>query len=187
MYPNFKEDLMDEHDNFLLKNMLLQNKREHINFLSDKLLNSANKLLKELYGLGLWNSLFICNVVKDGIEIVAFDSTVYSKESINFFLNNIENIKEFIIYFRRNLNMYDTIPLVTTPYNLQHLVNNKHLLLSDIEKDIFFFLSKGLNTRQIAERLFRLHRTVENIIYNLKEKFQKTKGELIYLYNQQFL
>jgi DNA-binding NarL/FixJ family response regulator len=83
--------------------------------------------------------------------------------------------------------MYDTILLVTTPYNLQHLVNNKHLLLSDIEKDIFFFLSKGLNTRQIAERLFRLHRTVENIIYNLKEKFQKTKGELIYLYNQQFL
>jgi DNA-binding CsgD family transcriptional regulator len=62
----------------------------------------GDPFLEKMYKLGIWNGVSIALPLNDYIDIFSFASSLKNEKLNNFYLNHLQLIKRFIIFFRLN-------------------------------------------------------------------------------------
>lgn len=62
----------------------------------------GDSFLEKMYKLGIWNGISIALPLNDYIDIFSFASSLKNEKLNNFYLNHLQLIKRFIIFFRLN-------------------------------------------------------------------------------------
>ncbi len=88
----FENNLFDYQGFFPAEKELIENNRTVNIFTGDSYKN--NDLLEHLYNSGRWNSLDLYDRQKDHIDIAHFGSNKTHIEAINFYINNIELLRD---------------------------------------------------------------------------------------------
>ncbi|MBY0281440.1 MAG: helix-turn-helix transcriptional regulator [Alphaproteobacteria bacterium] len=167
-----------------------------------------------VYDLNIWNGFNIYE--KEGTSTVtyAFATTPLNEEMINFYINNLNVLREFIFYFKRKAaNIIDTsdpsklivsknknptfnidsrfVKNFSLKSNLQTFSFKGKLLnitFSNRETACLYQLTTGKTSKEIGKLLGISPRTVESYINNVKEKTgYRNKSELIKMFNDNFL
>jgi LuxR family quorum-sensing system transcriptional regulator SolR len=112
-------------------------------------------------------------------------NSIYCRNSINIFLNNIDVFKKFCLHFKKVashiLKICESNRII--PVNADYLSQNRlknirnknyytlgNTIFSDRELDCIKYLLMGKTMREISEKLFISPRTVETHLENIKNK-----------------
>lgn len=132
-------------------------------------------------------------------EAFAFASTYDNSSIVEFYLNNLDYLRNFANYFQdkagsliqrasesANRIVYPDLNTLNISKNFSQenseyiYVNNKPIQLSKRELECLSFIAKGRSAKEMAKILGISNRTVEVHIYNMKAKLNcHTKSELI--------
>lgn len=179
-------------------------------------LNQVDYLMSALYSFDIWNGLSIFKQSKDFVELWGFATNKSSTNMQNFYIDNIEKIKDFTAIFSlsaydivntkpQNLAVYSNFKEVTTLSNydysnIEHFIKNTEIQKKPIivgSKEIFFSnnellcinkVASGLSAKYIAQELNISYRTVEKYLEKVKQKAGvNNKADLIKLYKNSVL
>jgi DNA-binding CsgD family transcriptional regulator len=137
-------------------------------------------------------------------EFFAFASTPHYPGTVNFYLNNLDFLDNFTLYFKDRASALlkeSEKHKIILPYHQQaiehykqnenihfydHLsknqlnMNHKNLKISQRQRECINLLLTGATTKEMAKELKISHRTVEDYVNFLKQKFQaRNKVDLI--------
>ncbi|MBY0461711.1 MAG: helix-turn-helix transcriptional regulator [Alphaproteobacteria bacterium] len=167
-----------------------------------------------VYDLNIWNGFNIYERDGESTITYAFATTPLNEGMINFYINNLNILKEFIFYFKckaadiidtsdlsklivsknKNPKFYpesDVIKSFSPKSNIQKFSFKGKLLnitFSNRETACLYQLTTGKTSKEIGRLLGISPRTVESYINNIKEKTgYRNKSELIKMFNDNFL
>lgn len=214
-YPEFA--------NLVIENKLAFTKTQFMNLGRYSLLNSSyipssfnfNKyeMITNMAKFNFNIDHFFCITNKDNVnyELFVFACDAKNNCAIDYYLNNIEFLDNFIIYFKEKarkllscpknptkLLYFDDIKLVipkqqkifpTPKLKIDKFTNlmldNNKINLAKRELQHLYYLNQGFTAKEIAKTLNISNRTAETIIQKLKIKFTcSSKSELINLFNK---
>ncbi|MBN9288843.1 MAG: hypothetical protein BGO43_08115 [Gammaproteobacteria bacterium 39-13] len=167
----------------------------------DGVLPSAQKYIAEELGIG--NGILFVNHQKDKTEIIEFGSRAENRDIYNFYLNNLNLLKKFILHFTHEANHLITQAQNERIVPLPHMVikavdphqdRDTHAeyykflyessfpinLLSKREKECFLHLIKGNTFSEIGEKTGLAIPTISNYISRVKQKLRcNSKKEMV--------
>lgn len=158
--------------------------------------NQEVRLLATLHNLGLWHSIDYYSYMDNFIETVHFGGDIHQPQLINFYLNHSEVLESFIYLFR--LQFKDILeppsPNLLVPLSDRFIQPNtcstlnfpslfpKHAHpitirghtydLSHRQFECLVCFIVGMSAKETAKTLGLSHRTVEQYLQILKNKFQ---------------
>lgn len=173
-------------------------------------------LMSALYDFNIWNGLSIFKQREDSIELWGFAADRQTEKMQNFYIENIEFLKDFTASFnlnaadlilpsKRNLAMYlDFKPLIyldeydsrkidefikSTPINKKPIITSGgEVFLATKELKCLHLLASGKNAKQIAQSLKSSVRTIEKHLENIKRKVASgDKTNVINIYKDSVL
>jgi len=176
--------------------------------------NTTDTLLGALHEYNIWNgcNIYIANLKH--IEVFSFASSVENDSILNFYVNNLELLKAFIIYFKEQMmNMPDIklkknlistdliLPTANTTNSISTLggiYNQTKLKRMHLSEDFYLtakefeccaYLLKGKSVKSIAQIAKISPRTVESHINSAKLRANcATKSKLIdYMSNNRWV
>ena len=160
----------------------------------------GDSFLEKIYKLGVWNGISVALPFNNYIDIFSFASSLRNKEINNFYVNHLQLLKHFIIYFRlngrkeieyANKNLYllnnklelysqDSQRKKTVVKNFQKeilpkkgcikTVYSKIINLTEKEVTYLVMLLDGKSMFNIAEELNISQRSVESCFETIKSK-----------------
>jgi LuxR family quorum-sensing system transcriptional regulator SolR len=154
----------------------------------------------------IWNSLIIYKKFLDYGDVWYFGTTRDNTEILNYYMNNIDIFKNFIVYFKNKLSdiiePYEPTKLIVSKIKLQKYANDDEktrqllhtlkiksyhlkddIYLSQREKECLSHLSTGKTMKEIARIINISPRTVESYINTIKKKTGfNTKSNLIKMF-----
>ncbi len=176
----------------------------------------ADYLMSALYEFDIWNGLSIFKQREDSIELWGFAANRQTDNIQNFYIENIEFLKDFTASF--NLNASDLILpnnnnlAVYRDFKPQHYIDeydrskinefikatalNKRpiitsrgeVFLTTKELQCLNFLASGKNAKQIAFEFSASVRTIEKHLENIKQKIgSNDKASIIKVYKDSVL
>ncbi|TLY47021.1 MAG: hypothetical protein E6K54_07600 [Gammaproteobacteria bacterium] len=122
----------------------------------------GDSFLEKIYKLGVWNGISVALPFNNYIDIFSFASSLRNKEINNFYVNHLQLLKHFIIYFRLN----GRKEIEYAKHNL-YLLNNKLELYSQDSQ------RKKIVVKNIQKEILPKKaciKTVYSKIINLTEK-----------------
>lgn len=170
--------------------------------------NTEDVLLRALYQYNIWNGCNIYITHGDYIEVYSFASSTENENMQNFYINNLDLLRHFILFFKEAIDNTFEIHLkknlistdlklpasnsaksdksLTTYDNLYDRIKVKrvhltqHFYLTKSELSCCAYLMRGDNIKTIAQKTKLSPRTVESHINNAKLKANcSTKAKLI--------
>ncbi|MBS0272533.1 MAG: LuxR family transcriptional regulator [Proteobacteria bacterium] len=160
----------------------------------------------------IWNFMLIYERFSTYGDFWFFGTTRDNSQIINFYINNMNVLQHFILYFKnRAEHLYDIrdssklISTQITPLkeniieeidihnflqkipHAKHYLNGKHSgkFLSRREADCLLLFAQGRSMKEIGEHMGLSPRTIETHINNIKNKVDcHTKGELISIFSK---
>lgn len=127
------------------------------------------------------NGISIAKNAHDGIEFYGFGTTTNNTSIINnFYINNLDVLLNYCNYFKERadviLSKCEKNKIIISKQNVKH----RTITFTLRQRECAIYLLQGMPYREIAEKLFLSHRTIETHIESLKTKFQcRNKVELI--------
>lgn len=176
----------------------------------------SDYLMSALYDFNIWNGLSIFKQREDSIELWGFATDRQTENIQNFYIENIEFLKDFTASFnlnaadlilptRKNLAVYrDFKPQLhideydrkkiaefirSTPINKRPLITSKgEVFLAKKELACLNLLASGRSAKQIAKTLKYSVRTIEKHLENIKHKIAcEDKSNIIKIYKDSIL
>lgn len=169
-----------------------------------------NKLLGALHANGIWNGCNIYIPKNNQIEVFSFSSSVNNSNIQNFYINNLNFLNKFIIYFMNNMNLLHEaeerknriITDIKFPcllvnetkskcikqkkfFDLKKVKITSELSLSNKEIECCYYLSKGLSIKGIAHKMGLSPRTIETHVNHIKLKSHCYTTDLLIEYIHQ--
>jgi LuxR family quorum-sensing system transcriptional regulator SolR len=153
--------------------------------------------------IGIDHGIYLMYPGIDYCEIFAFATSPNHPGTVNFYLNNLDVLENFTLYFRdqasclleesekhkifmpyhdKGLEVYEKEEMFAfcnpnAPYTL---LPKRELKISQRQKECMYWLLKGATSKEIAAQLGLSFRTVEDYIGFLKQKFQaRNKADLL--------
>lgn len=185
----------------------LINKNISIHSVWDEKYLEKDKIYKALFEYNIWNGVSIYKKFEHYIETFAFASTKDNTSILNFYVENMEIIEHFILYFREQINSiarkvdprilipFEISPLISeeatysrvgsffenTPLNHITLnINGFDCVLSRREIECLIPTIRGKTSKEIARTLALSPRSVEKYIDNIKVKFHcDSRGQMM--------
>lgn len=173
-------------------------------------------LMSALYDFNIWNGLSIFKQRKDSIELWGFAADRQTENMQDFYIENIELLKDFTAFF--NMNASDIILPVTnnlavyrafksqsyieeydqqkindfikaTPIKKQPIITpTGEIFLSKKELECLNLLASGKNAKQIATSLGAATRTIEKHLEHVRHKIgSNDKASIIKIYKNSVL
>lgn len=176
----------------------------------------SDYLMSALYDFNIWNGLSIFKQREDSIELWGFGADRQTENIQNFYIENIELLKDFTASFNlnaadiilpsnKNLAVYkDFKPQLpideydrrkidefirSTPISKRPLITSKgEVFLANKELECLNLLASGRSTKQIAQILNYSLRTIEKRLSNIKRKVAcEDKESIIKVYKDNIL
>lgn len=165
----------------------------------------------------MWNGISFYQITKDYMETWAFGGTLEDTELPEFYLNNLDLLKKFFLYFKgaakniidssdgkktidiafheKNKNSYKADPEKVLEFNNKLFTKRyclstgqKEFNLSWREVECLFYKSQGFTAKHIARNCDISPRTVETYLNNIRIKSGlATVNQLIYLCKEEGL
>jgi hypothetical protein len=175
----------------------------------------SDYLMSALYDYNIWNGLSIFKQREDSIELWGFAADRQTDNLQNFYIENIEVLKDFTADFNlnaadlilpteKNLAIYKDFKLSShfdeydgrkveefirkTPINKRPIITPVgEVFLGTSELECLNLLALGRNTKQIAKYLKLSVRTIEKHVENIKCKIPNQKKDIIEIYKNSIL
>lgn len=172
-------------------------------------------LMAALYDFDIWNGLSIFKQREDSIELWGFAADRQTENMQNFYIENIELLKNFTATFNLNaselilptggnlavyrdfkpqyhIDDYDRNKInefiKATPIAKRPIITeNGEIFLSTKELQCLNFLASGKNTKQIAVELKISTRTIEKHFENIKQRIGGGRSTIIKVYKDSVL
>lgn len=162
--------------------------------------------LRQVYKItGSDHGFSIVRKQKDFFDAFFFSSPLPHHHAINFYLNQLPRLKDFLEYFQnkaaRLIHISAENKIILPDKMLPQIWNNTHyeeivtqksfadekkIKLTKREQEVLMYFCKGYTIKELASLLNLSPRTIEMHLKNLKDKFQiKKKSVLIRYLNQQ--
>ncbi len=167
------------------------------------------EIYKILANYGIWNGITLCTKDQDSLEGWSFGSTLDNDEIINFYLANLQLLKNFVLYMKDKakdiLDVTDTDKLFS--YNLGGYAENLDLTrkliefskttqaerfyldksnktyITKREFEVLCQLSRGKSFKEVGLVLGISHRSIEAHMDNIKTKYNlHKKSEVLKLF-----
>lgn len=193
------------------KHLVNFNKAKSSCIISENETNSLDMLKSYHYALNLAYPFYTLENNKDYIDMYMYclDASLNSSSGVNFYLNNVEVLEKFNLYFKhkasnlidncdRNRMVLSKEAIPSFMKNDQHINYNlveynvrfdndrnenrynKLQLLSNRESECVKFILQGYSAKEIAKELAISYRTVETFIFRIKGKYNVRKiSELV--------
>lgn len=160
------------------------------------------KVFETCRTLGIDHGIYLVHPTADYCEFFAFAASPENRGVVNFYLNNVGILENFVSYFRnqaepllkkaeqskivlpyhqpqRPIESYKTSDVVDF-HNYLLAAKERQLRISKRQRDCIDLLLTGATTKEMAMSLKLSYRTVEDYVNFLKQKFQaRNKSELI--------
>ena len=179
--------------------------------------NPDGFLEKMRMSVDMWNGISFCKITKDHIESWAFGGSLEDIRLPEFYLNNLDILKKFFLYFKsaakdmidisdknktidilfhdKNQNLHKVDPGKVLEFNKKLFTKRYHLStgqkefnLSMREIECLFYKSQGQTAKEIARECELSPRTIETYLNNIKVKSGMTNlNQLIYLCKEEGL
>ena len=165
------------------------------------------EIYKALFEHNIWNGISIYRKFEHYIETFAFASMRENTSLLNFYIEHMETIEHFILYFRQQINSITKKmdPRILIPFEIQPLITPEPakleiknffektplkkitLNISGIdcsfsmrEMECLISTIKGKTSKEIGRKLDLSPRSVEKYIDNIKEKMGCTsRGQMM--------
>ena len=204
----FQYEFYNDLDIYNMKHVL-QNEQRFV-FLTGDPHNEHCKMLCSDFNM--WNFMLIYERFPTYGDFWFFGTNRNNLQIINFYINNINVLQHFILYFKnKTFNLFDISnpsKLISTKIRpleekakeeshvnefIKEISYNRHYLtgkyngkfLSTREAECLFYTSQGRTMKEIAEHVHLSPRTIETYMNNIKNKMGcRTKGELISIFSK---
>lgn len=183
------------------------NKSASIHSIWDEKYLEKDKIYKALFEYNIWNGISIYKKFEHFIEAFAFATTKENTSILNFYIENMEMIEHFILYFREQISsiIRKIDPHILIPFEISPLISEKKTIsgigsffestplnrvtlningfdcsLSRREMECLIPTIKGKTSKEIARMLSLSPRSVEKYIDNIKMKLHcDSRGQMM--------
>lgn len=180
--------------------------QKYVSYIWPSLPDCTDQIYCALYDHNIWNGIIIYRKYHNYIEAYAFAATKKDSLLKNFYINNIDILNQFIIYFKNKIQYFLTPQekKIFIPYHFSipekkestidkrdiffqqtsfsryyFMINDIEVALSTREIECLYYLSKGKSFKEIALILNLSARTIEHYLDNIKKKSRANKNTLI--------